>query len=127
MIHRKPDGTFSFDTVAEAIEFDRAMRGVNVATAVPAAGGHKIVYASADQWKNTLDKLRPFHGKNLDAEKLSEILGVSAVTGLGTKLRHLHDRMARQNIDIDNYIIRQQAKDQTVTWHIDVDGTAGLL
>lgn len=112
-----PNGTFEFDTVAEAVEFYRLRGSRNGAVpkhAEPRQRQRQVDRDPAGFIDNLLDFQRrivdALRGGRLRAEELAERLGTE-VSRLGPSLRHLRERAAKYGLDPENIVIRSMGHD----------------
>jgi len=129
MITRKPDGTMLFDSSEEAIDYEIGLQmrvkklGPNVTIYKGKPKPESAEADEVDDWEHIKATMVAYDGRVVDTATMAQILRISNLQGVGTKLRHLHNRMMESGVDIHKYLIKQRASDGTPSWLVDASGS----
>lgn len=105
-----PDGSITCDTLAEALEVQRAIQAKAIsqaATTVTYVNGEAAISA------RFIEGIANFKGQDISGDKLAEILGVSSKSALGPKLRVL-----KRLIPLDQHLERTRHRSGVVMWKV---------
>jgi hypothetical protein len=87
-----PDGSFEVNTVDEALELQRRIRGQPLIPPRPrqtqAVNGHEHDYGH-----EIFKKLKPHNGQEIDSATMQEIIDSKTTGGVGPKLYHMKNRI----------------------------------
>lgn len=112
-MRRLPGGVFEFDTVAEAVEFERLVTANGTPQAkkpdkadkpIKSVGGRDVDAFLRGLHPNQALIINALAGGELTADELAQKTGLT-MTQIGPVLRHLRDRGEKYHLDPDGIVI----------------------
>ena len=117
-----PDGSFTCDTPAEAVEVQRLVleRKHNQATAVKHAGPSAYALAKhyEPHYKAFLESLEKHKGTVVSSGQMVSMLGTTSPMGVGPKLRGIESAMQKDGLSLSTYLEKQPQPDGTMLWRV---------